>query len=254
MTSGLSKDDFRAQLIAKGQFYHIHHPLHKKMHSGECSKKQIQGWVANRFYYHACIPMKDAAIMANCRDRAVRQEWMQRIIDQDGMLNSDGSPSAGGVEKWLQLGEAVGLNREDLLAETYVLPAVRFAVDAYVNFARTASWQEAVCSSLTELFAPNIHQSRLNSWPEHYPWIASSGLEYFQKRLSEARRDVEHGLKVTLDHFVTHEQQQRALNILQFKLDVLWTISDAILMAYELGYAPYGNITDEPVYHRNLNQ
>ena len=258
MNAPLSKEEFKAKLIEKGQYYHIHHPLHQKMHAGECSKAQIQAWVANRFYYHSCIPQKDAAILANCHDRNVRQEWMQRILDQDGALHSDGTPNAGGVEKWLRLGEAVGLSRADLLNETYLLPAVRFAVDAYVNFARSATWQEAVCSSLTELFAPKIHQSRLDSWPQHYPWIVESGLAYFQKRLSEARRDVEHGLHVTLEYFTTAQQQTKALNILQFKLDVLWTISDALLLAYDLGYPPYGNVIGEetaqqsPVFHRNL--
>jgi pyrroloquinoline-quinone synthase len=109
---------------------------------------------------------------------------------------------------------------------------VRFAVDAYVNFARRAPWQEGVCSSLTELFAPEIHKQRLAGWPEHYPWIEQEGLFYFRKRLSEARRDVEHGLAVTLDYFRTREQQERALEILQFKLDVLWTVSDAIALAF----------------------
>ena len=258
MTSILSREDFKTALTNKGQFYHIHHPLHQKMHAGQCSKQQIRAWVANRFYYHACIPQKDAAILANCDDRQVRQEWMQRIVDQDGSTHSDGTPNAGGVEQWLRLGEAVGLTRADLLDETYLLPAVRFAVDAYLNFARTATWQEAVCASLTELFAPNIHQSRLQAWPRHYPWIASAGLRYFQQRLSEARRDVKHGLEVTLQHFTSAAQQTRALNILQFKLDVLWTISDAILLAYDLGHPPYGSVlgneavTLAPVVHRNL--
>ena len=109
-----------------------------------------------------------------------------------------------------------------------VAPAVRFACDAYVNFAARAPWQEAVCSSLTEMFAPQIHKDRLATWPGHYPWIEAEGLHYFRNRIPLASRDVEHGLRVTLEHFTTRAAQQRALDILQFKLDVLWSMLDAI--------------------------
>ena len=122
-------------------------------------------------------------------------------------------------------------------------PGVKFAVDAYVNFARRAPWEEAVCSSLTELFAPTIHQKRLDSWPEHYPWIEENGYKYFRKRLSEARRDVEHGLRVTLEHFKTREEQEKALGILQFKLDVLWTMLDSIQVTYGIGETNAGAVT-----------
>ncbi len=159
---------------------------------------------------------------------------------------------AGGIEAWLRLAEAVGLEREQVLSEERVLPGVRFAVDAYVNFARRASWQEAASSSLTELFAPQIHQSRLDSWPRHYPWIEAADYEYFRSRLAQARRDVEHGLRITLEHYRTREAQERMLDILQFKLDVLWSMLDAMSMAYELERPPYHTVTRERVWHRGL--
>jgi pyrroloquinoline-quinone synthase len=138
----------------------------------------------------------------------------------------------GGIEAWIQLGEAVGLTREQVTSLEMVSPGVRFAVDAYINFARQRPWQESVCSSLTELFAPHIHQQRISSWPTMYPWIKEEGLSYFKKRLTEARRDVEQGLGVTLDYFgKSREMQERALQILQFKLDVLWVIADSIMLA-----------------------
>lgn len=243
----MSLDEFEAALRSKGQYYHIHHPYHQAMYSGRSTPEQIRGWVANRFYYQINIPLKDAAIMANCPDREVRRHWVQRIIDHDGDDQAE-----GGIEAWLRLGEAVGLTREEILSEEHVLPGVRFAVDAYVNFARRASWQEAASSSLTELFAPHIHQSRLDAWPQHYPWIEPQGYEYFRKRLTEARRDVEHGLRITLAHYQTREAQERMLEILQFKLDVLWSMLDAMSMAYELDRAPYHTVTQERVYHRGL--
>ncbi len=223
-----SEQEFIEQLRAKGAGYHIYHPFHVLMNEGKLDQRQIQGWVANRFYYQISIPIKDASILANCPDREVRRKWIQRIIDHDGSQGDE-----GGIEAWIRLGEAVGLRREEIVSLEHVLPGVRFAVDAYVNFARRAPWQEAACSSLTELFAPTIHRARLDSWPEHYPWIKKpEGFEYFRSRLTQAPRDVEHGLRITLDYFKTREQQQRALEILQFKLDLLWSIVDTIQMVY----------------------
>lgn len=218
-----SRNEFEAQLRARGAGYHIHHPFNLRMHAGLLDRAQIRAWVANRFYYQAAIPRKDGAIIANCPDRDTRRKWVRRILDHDG----DGD-NAGGIEAWLRLGEAVGLARDALCTHAHVVPGVRFAVDAYLDFARRAPWQEAVCASLTELFAPRIHRDRLASWPLHYGWIDPAGLDYFRSRIALAERDVEHGLQVTLDHFTTRAAQERALAILQFKLDILWAMLDAI--------------------------
>ena len=215
--------EFEEKLRTLESHYHIHHPFNRKLNSGQCSPEQIRGWVANRFYYQISIPIKDAAIMSNCTDRETRRRWVLRILDHDGWEDNP-----GGIEAWANLGEAVGLSRDELWSLHHVLPGVRFAVDAYVNFARRAPWQEAVCSSLTEMFAPKIHQDRLANWPEHYPWIEAKGLDYFRSRVPLAKRDVEHGLAVTLEHFKTRKQQERAVEILQFKLDVLWSMMDAM--------------------------
>lgn len=227
--------EFEAQLRAKGKAYHIHHPFNVMLNSGHATPEQIRGWVANRFYYQIAIPIKDAAVMSNCTDREVRRGWVQRILDHDGfeLTGPEGTVrDPGGIEAWLRLAEAVGLTREEVLDLRHVVPAVRFAVDAYVNFARRAPWQEAVCSSLTELFAPEIHKQRLATWPEHYGWIEPGGLSYFRNRVSQARRDVEQGLAITLDHFNTRPLQQRALEVLQFKLDILWAMNDAMATRY----------------------
>lgn len=222
-----SRDEFDRKLREKGKGYHIHHPFNVMMYEGKLTREQLQCWVANRFYYQIGIPQKDAAILSNCPDREVRRSWILRITDHDGSSGAE-----GGIEAWIKLGEAVGLTREDVTSLKLVSPGVKFAVDAYINFARQRPWQESVCSSLTELFAPHIHQQRISSWPETYPWIKEEGLIYFKKRLTEARRDVEQGLAVTLDYFgKTRDLQNQALDILQFKLNVLWVIADSIMLA-----------------------
>lgn len=218
-----SREEFEAQLRAQEVHYHIHHPFNQRMHRGEFSPAQIRGWVANRFYYQINIPLKDAAVLSNCPDRETRRRWTLRLLDHDGWQDNP-----GGIEAWSRLGEAVGLTRDEMWSLAHVKPGVRFAVDAYVNFARRAPWQEAVCSSLTEMFAPQIHRDRLASWPDRYPWIEAEGLHYFRSRIALAERDVEHGLEVTLQHFKTRAEQQRAIQILRFKLDILWSMLDAI--------------------------
>jgi pyrroloquinoline-quinone synthase len=226
--SAWTRAEFEQRLRERGRAYHIHHPFNVMLNTGKASHEQIRGWVANRYYYQINIPVKDAAVLANCDERAVRRNWVQRILDHDGY-----GEDPGGIESWLRLAQAVGLERADVEGLKSVLPGVRFAVDAYVNFARRAPWPEAVCASLTELFAPEIHKQRLANWPQDYPWIDSAGLTYFQSRVSLARRDVEFGLAVTLERFTTRAEQERALEILQFKLDILWQMSDA--MALSLG-------------------
>ena len=228
MTELLSADELEQRLRQIGEErYHDKHPFHCKLHAGALSRGQLQAWVLNRYYYQSRIPLKDAALLSRVDDREFRREWIRRILDHDGEADD-----SGGIERWLVMAEGVGLDREAVKALTGVLPATRFAVDAYVNFARRAPWQEAVCASLTELFAPQIHKQRLANWPEHYSWIDSAGLHYFQSRVSLARRDVEFSLAVTLDQFTTRAAQERALEILQFKLDVLWQMNDALAQRY----------------------
>jgi pyrroloquinoline-quinone synthase len=222
-----TREQFEARLRGLGDRYHIHHPFNVRQNSGQCSPEEIRGWVANRFYYQINIPLKDAAILSNCDDRETRRLWVQRILDHDGY-----GDDPGGIEAWACLADAVGLSRDALWSLDYVVPGVRFAVDAYVNFARRVPWQEAVCSSLTEMFAPQIHKDRLSGWPTLYPWIEARGLNYFRSRIPLATRDVEHGLAVTLDYFRTRAMQERALDILKFKLDILWSMLDAIEKAY----------------------
>ena len=193
------------------------------MDAGELTRDELQRWVANRFYYQRCIPLKDAAILANCPEVDVRRVWIQRILDHDGT-----APGGGGIESWLRLGEALGVGRDELESERRVLPGVRYSVDADVNFARSKPWIEAVASSLTELFGPAAIRVRLAALEAHYPWIDPAGLEYFRSRLDQAPRDADHALGLVLERCTSREQQERAVAALKFKTEVLWAQLDAI--------------------------
>jgi pyrroloquinoline-quinone synthase len=220
-------DGFVAALRAHAQRYHDQHPFHARMNAGQLGPDQIRGWVANRFYYQENIPRKDAAILANCPDPDVRRRWIRRITDHDGT-----APGEGGIEAWLRLGEAAGLTRREVLDHRHLVPGVRFAVDAYVTFARTRPWVEAVASSLTELFAPDLMAQRLAAFERWYPWIDPAGLAYFRARLHQAPRDCEHALEVVTAHCTSAESRARAVDALSFKCDVLWSMMDAIDRAY----------------------
>ena len=227
MTAVPETDSFVAALRAQSQRYHDQHPFHRRMNEGGLSPGQIRGWVANRFYYQENLPRKDASILANCPDREVRRRWIRRILDHDGTAAGE-----GGIEAWLRLSEAVGLTREEVRDERHVVPGVRFAVDAYVTFARTRPWVEAVASSLTELFAPDLMAERLAAFERWYPWIDADGLAYFRARLTQAPRDCEHALEVVVERCRTPEQRAGAVSALSFKCDVLWSMLDAIDRAY----------------------
>ena len=216
-------EDLVAQLRAQGTRYHNLHPFHRRMDAGELTRAELQRWVTNRFYYQECIPLKDAAIMSNCPEVEVRRHWIERIIDHDGKAEGE-----GGIESWLRLGEALGVPREELRSERGVLPGVRYAVDAYVNFARRRPWIEAVASSLTELFGPAAIRVRLDALERHYPWIDPAGLEYFRTRLVQAPRDADYALELVVARCRTREQQEAAVAALRFKTQVLWAQLDAI--------------------------
>ena len=203
--------------------YHDKHPFHLLMNSGELGREALQTWVANRFYYQQNIPIKDAAILSNCPVRDVRRLWIHRVVDHDGTKEDE-----GGIGAWLRLGEACGLERAEMLAGRQVLPGVRFAVDAYVNFARSQPWPIAIASSLTELFAPDLMSKRLEAFQRFYSWVEPRGLEYFRSRLTQARRDSGEALELTLNHCTTHEAQEAAVRALQFKCDLLWAMLDSI--------------------------
>lgn len=228
------RDEFVRKLrgVLERRYHHLH-PFNQRMHRGELSPEELRLWVANRFYYQANIPIKDAAILSNCPEPEVRRQWIQRILDHDGH-----GAEEGGIEAWLRLGEAMGVSRDDMLSHRQLLPGVRFAVDAYVTFCRTKPWLEAVAASLTELFAPLIVQERLAAILSHYKWVDPEGLQYFRNRLSQAPRDAEHALSLVTERFRTCEAQERAVAALEFKCDVLWCLLDAVERGPLPGTAP----------------
>jgi len=223
-TARRTREEFETALrqVCEENYWH-NHPFHRDLHDGRLEKSHIQLWVSNRWYYQKSLPQKDAAIIANCPEAEVRRQWVKRIVYQDGT-----TPGEGGLASWLRLGEAVGLARDTILGERRLLPAVRFATDAYVSFARTRPWIEAVAASLTELFSADLMQTRLAAFREHYGWILPSGHEYFASRSDEARRDASYALQLVLDRCRTGVEQAAAIQALRFKCDVLWAMLDAI--------------------------
>jgi pyrroloquinoline-quinone synthase len=227
LARALSPDDLVSALRAFSTSYYASHPFHTLMHEGRLTRRQLQGWVANRLAYQRVVPRKDAAILSNCPDPDVRREWLQRIIDHDGT-----APGTGGIELWIRLGEAMGVPREEMDDERHVLPGVRFATEAYVTFCKTRPWIDAVAASLTELFAPDLMQKRITAFQQHYRWIDAGALAYFQSRLTQAPRDSQQGLRLVQAHCTTIETQQRAFAALAFKLELLWAMIDTIHHAY----------------------
>src|SRR5712672_3033370 len=199
--------EFTRQLRSIGEgSYHHKHPFHVRMNEGKLDEAAIRAWVANRFYYQRNIPVKDAAILSNCPIREVRRMWLHRILDHDGTRDGGGE-----IEAWLRLAEASGLGREEVLDQRQVLPGVRFAVDAYVTFARTKPWPVAIASSLTELFAPDLMANRLAAFEKHYQWVQSWGFDYLRSRVTQARVDSAEGLELTLTYCNTRELQEEAV-------------------------------------------
>lgn len=231
MTRPMTPDELEAALRRIGaERYHNLHPFHQKLHGGQCTIDQVRAWALNRYCYQAIIPQKDAALIARCEDRALRREWLHRITDHDGI---DGIE--GGIERWLVLTDGLGFDRDYVMSREGALPATRFATEAYLHWVSEKSLLEAVASSLTELFAPKLHEERISGMLEHYDFINDHVVTYFRKRLDQAPRDAAFALDFVRRNAITAEQQKAAMRALTFKTEVLWAQLDALWLAYVEG-------------------
>ena len=225
--SGAASTELDARLRDVGeQRYHDKHLFHRRLVAGELTPDQVRAWVANRYYYQKAIPVKDAFILANLPSREYRRAWIKRIIDHDGNAGNE-----GGTHSWLALCRAVGLADDDVLSERGVAAGTRFAVDAYVDFARRKPWLEGIASSLTELFGPPVMAARVAAIVKQYPWIDRSGLRYFENRIPLAQEDAAQALSWVHEHALDAATQDRCVAALRFKCDALWTIFDATALS-----------------------
>lgn len=221
-------DAFVARLKREGETrYHDRHPFHVKMHAGQLTREQIQGWVLNRFYYQTRIPIKDAIILSKSEDPAFRRSWIRRIHDHDGMQEGE-----GGLASWLRLAKGVGLDVEEVKSLSRVQPAVRFACDAYVQLVRERTLLEAVASSLTEFFSPDIMAKRIVAWEQHYPWVDPETMEYFRGRVTRAKADSREAIDYVTARATTAELQDKCVDALVTKTQILWALLDAVQLAY----------------------
>ena len=226
--AALSREEFVEWLRREGESrYHDHHRYHALMHDGKLTKLQLQQWVLNRYYYQTRIPIKDAIILSKSEDPAFRRMWIHRVLDHDGEREDD-----GGLALWLRLAEGVGLDREEVASCRSVLPGVRFACDGYVELVRERSLVEAVASSLTEFFAPDLMSRRILAWERHYPWVSQDMLAYFRSRVPRARRDSEEAIDFVVRHATTHALQERCVAALIRKTEILWHLLDCVYAAY----------------------
>jgi pyrroloquinoline-quinone synthase len=234
-------DELEAMLRKIGaERYHSLHPFHRLLHGGRLNKGQVQAWALNRYYYQSTIPIKDAVVISRFRDRDIRLEWRHRIEDHDGDTGSE-----GGIERWLKLTEGLGLDTTYVESTEGILPATRFAVDAYVHFVRDRTPLEAIASSLTELFAPDLHEERIAGMLAHYDFVNPEIMSYFKRRMEQAPRDANFALDFVRTHAATPEQREAVCNALIFKTNVLWVQLDALYHAYVDGHIPPGAFRPE---------
>jgi pyrroloquinoline-quinone synthase len=237
----MSIADFEAAIRAVGaERYHDKHPFHHMLHGGKLQKSQVQAWALNRYCYQSAVPRKDAALVSRLHDRALRREWVHRILDHDGFGEEE-----GGIERWLVLTDGLGLDRDYVVSMKGALPATRFAVESYVTFVREQPIVVAVASSLTELFAPKIHKERIAGMLENYDFIDEKVMAYFRRRLTQAPRDADFALQYVLQNAKTREEQEACVDAVRFKCNVLWVQLDALQHAYVEGNIPPGAFRPE---------
>lgn len=223
----LSAEELKARLRQVGEErYHHRHPFHLMMHEGQLSRGQLQAWALNRYYYQSMIPIKDAIILSRSDDPDFRRTWRKRVVDHDGNETQE-----GGIERWIRLAEATGLERERVLKGDEVLPATKYAVDAYLSLVKNRSFLEAVASSLTEMFSRDLIALRMDRLRQYYPWL-SGGLDYFTARLDQAPEDARFALQWVTENAHTRPEQEMVIAALRAKCDILWAQLDALYFAY----------------------
>ena len=232
----LSAEELNTRLRLVGEErYHHRHSFHLMMHEGQLSRGQLQAWALNRYYYQSIIPIKDSIILSRSNDPDFRRVWRKRVVDHDG-----DATQTGGIERWIKLAEATGLERQRVLCGEEVLPATRYAVDAYLSLVRNRSFLEAVASSLTEMFSRDLITLRIDRLRQHYSWL-SGGLDYFTARLDQAPEDARFALQWVTENARTRLEQEMAIAALRAKCDILWAQLDALYFAYVLpGWPPPG--------------
>ncbi len=203
--------------------YHHRHPFNVRMHEGRLSPEEIRTWVRNRYYYQTRIPIKDGLILAKSTDPAFRRDWVRRIHDHDGVREG-----TGGLELWLRLAEAVGLDRAEVASLRFVVPGVRAACDDYVRFVESHDLLESVASSLTELAAGEIMKVRVAAFERHYGWVEREGLRYFLERTRQAPADAAEGMAFVLANARSEADRERAVAALERKCEILWRLLDAV--------------------------
>ena len=243
----LSADELETRLREIGATrYHRLHPFHKLLHTGKCTKGQVQAWALNRYYYQAMIPVKDAILIARCPDPEIRREWRRRLVDHDGERAGE-----GGIARWLKLTDGLQLKRDYVVSLQGLLPATQFAVDAYVHFVRERTLVAAIASSLTELFSPQIISERMEGMLHNYDFVTRETLAYFSQRPPQAERDSRFALDYVKVNARTAEAQQSVVRALEFKCDVLWAMLDALYHAYVAPrHIPPGAFVPDDEEHR----
>ena len=221
------QDGFTVESLERNVTFWHDHPFSVHLREGKLSREALKSWVANRYYYQKCIPLKDAAILANCDNSDVRRRWAARLLAQDG-----DAPGRGELAEWRQLAAAVGIADAELADDTLVVPGVRFAADSYVAFARGRSWLEGVAASITQGQAATHMAVRSASFERFYPWVDRQAVAHFSGRKDRLAREAEDARALLREFCRTPAQQELARAAVSFKSSVLWAILDALRQAH----------------------
>jgi len=223
-----TKQSYVWSLIEEGRKrFPEQHPFMKLLYGGKLTLDQLRGWAINRYYFHGHIPEKEAAIAANCPPD-VRSLWIEKLVEEAG---GKGKPSH--PDLWLRFCRDLGLSKEKVM-KAEVLPAVRMAVDGYLNLARYKPWRVGVAASLTEHLVPKRMEKMIDAFKKYYPFVTEDGMTFFKEHMVA---DVEHGeLTIGLVEKYTHTQGDQA-EIREgyfYKIDMHRVILDSVYLEYVL--------------------
>ena len=198
----------------------LDHPYYQAWKAGELTLDDLRTYAAQYYFFESNFPCYLSAIHTNCPDRAVRQDILDNLWDEEhGPENHR--------KLWLDFCAALGLD-ERSVEDSAVLPTTRALLDTYSMITTEGSFQEGLSAMYAyEAQAPKIALEKIRGLRELYGIDSEEALKFFEVH---ATLDVEHSEREAQDLALSTQPGQASgvEAALESALDAWWGFLDGM--------------------------
>ena len=150
----------------------LKHPFYQAWQKGELEMDTLRTY-AGQYYHHVlAFPQYVSGAHANCPEQNARQELLENLIEEE--RGEENHP-----ELWLRFGEALGLQRENIVEEQW-LPETKHLVDTYRDVTKNGSFAEAATALYCyESQVPEVAKQKIAGLEKFYGVSDERGLQFF---------------------------------------------------------------------------